>query len=204
MGNINIGKKGQSKPVWILIGVFLALIVGYTMMQVITKVQEVTHMELPKAGDLQNIVTKCWDWYQLSPDFNPEVIKDDSMRNIAKDAKDRGLLTEEDYANGHWVTACDCAVVLYYYSITPDKAISFDLAKNRFEKYAISDNNKICVNNPKDEICVKRNCHAVPRIIACCGHGEKAALLEFKKSAQLTGPYKCSDKFEGLTNGCAK
>lgn len=107
-------KKGSEQPVWILVAILLALIVGVMMYQFLTKGQQGrTFDEMLKtvdAGTSQLAVdTLCTNWKVSNWATPPADLGRVSLDYAAK----AGLLDETEWAAKEMLTVCDCAVYLY-------------------------------------------------------------------------------------------
>lgn len=107
-------KKGAEQPIWILVAILLALIVGVMMYQFLSKGQQgKTFDEMLKtvdAGTAQLAVDNlCTNWRSSNWKTEPSSLGQVSVDYAAK----VGLLDETEWAAHEILTVCDCAVYLH-------------------------------------------------------------------------------------------
>ncbi len=111
-------KKGAEQPIWILVAILLALIVGVMMYQFLNKGQQAdTFNTMLKTVDAETaklaIDSICTNWRSSNWKTPPSDLGAVSVDYAAK----MGLLTEDEWTamltTGNPITVCDCAVYLY-------------------------------------------------------------------------------------------
>ncbi len=107
-------KKGSEQPIWILVAILLALIVGVMMYQFLQKGQQTSTfnnmLETINIGTAQfSIDNLCSNWRSSNWQTPPSTLGTVSVDYAAK----VGILDEDEWATGAMMTVCDCAVYLY-------------------------------------------------------------------------------------------
>lgn len=107
-------RKGAEQPIWILVAILLALIVGVMMYQFLQKGQEgktfeAMLAEVDKGTAMFAIDNLCTTWKNNNWATEPADIEKVSI-DYAGAAE---LLTKAEWKNLEILTACDCAVYLY-------------------------------------------------------------------------------------------
>lgn len=107
-------KKGAEQPIWILVAILLALIVGVIMYQFLQKGQQTSTfddmLETIDVGTAQfSVDNLCLNWRSTNWQTPPSALGPISVDYAAK----VGILTKTEWATGTMMTVCDCAVYLY-------------------------------------------------------------------------------------------
>lgn len=107
-------RKGSEQPIWILVAILLALIVGVLMYQFIQKGQQASTfnkmLETVDIGTAQfSVDNLCTNWRSSNWRTPPSNLGTVSVDYAAK----VGILDEAEWAAGEMMTVCDCAVYLY-------------------------------------------------------------------------------------------
>lgn len=107
--------KGQGRPIWILVTLLLALVVGVSMYQLIGKTESqktfddmLANVDAQSATNSLNIICSSWEGTSYAGSLS------DNERETLRDAAAfRGWLTEEEWEDEEDFSECDCAMWLY-------------------------------------------------------------------------------------------
>ncbi len=107
-------RKGAEQPIWILVAILLALIVGVMMYQFLNKgTQGQTFDEMMRTVDTGTaqlaVDALCTNWHNSHWVTEPADLERVSVNYGAK----IGILTQTEWEAKELMTACDCAVYLY-------------------------------------------------------------------------------------------
>ncbi len=107
-------RKGAEQPIWILVAILLALIVGVMMYQFLNKgTQGQTFDEMMRQVDTGTaqlaVDSLCTNWYNSHWVTEPADLERVSVNYGAK----IGILTQAEWEAKNIMSACDCAVYLY-------------------------------------------------------------------------------------------
>ena len=107
--------KGQGRPIWIMVTLLLAMVVGITMYQIIQKTQsQKTFEDMMKeinvgTADVQ-LHDICERW--RSNGYVAGVSTDD-LEKASAYAVVLGYFTEEEFNMGERISPCDCSIYLF-------------------------------------------------------------------------------------------
>ncbi len=107
--------KGQGRPIWILVTLLLALVVGVSMYQLIGKTEsQKTFDEMFQRIDSQSATNSlnsiCSSWEDTSFAARLSASEEETLRDSAAF---RGWLTKEEWEDEEDFTECDCAMWLF-------------------------------------------------------------------------------------------
>ncbi len=106
--------KGTDQPIWILVAILLALVVGVAMYQMMGKANLEEFDDIIKNTDESTaqitIESFCLNSYRSKWTNNPT---EKRLEDITKSAVSLGWISREEWDNYAKFTNCDCAVYLY-------------------------------------------------------------------------------------------
>ncbi len=127
--------RGQAgRPIWIMITLLLALLVGIMMYQLLQKTRATKTFEDWQreigAGQAEILLTQiCERWYENSFKFG--VTRTD-IEKATVAAVELGYFTREEWDDGERLSPCDCVVYLYKKGRVPEYE-----AKNFVDQYML-------------------------------------------------------------------
>jgi hypothetical protein len=105
--------KAQAQPIWILIGLLLAMIIGIMMYQLVGgALQQGTYDQM--VGDIDmdtakmQLTTKCSSWKKSSWAIPPT-----DMQLLADYAAKLNILSKSEWDRRELFSSCDCSMYLY-------------------------------------------------------------------------------------------
>ncbi len=106
-------KRAQSQPIWILIGLLLAMIIGIMMYQMVSRAGSSGGFEdLMKridAGTARVQLTEaCSDWKRTSWSIPPS-----DLDQLSDYAAVEGILNQAEYNRHETISKCDCSMYLF-------------------------------------------------------------------------------------------
>ena len=145
MGGRNFLRKAQAQPIWILIGLLLAMIIGILMYQIVGgALQKSTFDDIMSGIDegtaRVQITDGCKAWSDSSWTIPPS-----NLKSISDYAARMNLLTRTEWERKETFSKCDCGVYLYVTDIISrsvaervyDPEICHDWANTQAEELGI-------------------------------------------------------------------
>lgn len=107
--------KGQGRPIWILVTLLLALVVGVSMYQLIGKTQsqqtfDEMFAQIDSESAINSLNSICRSWEETSFAVGLSESERETLRDVAAV---KGWMTSEEWNDDEDFSECDCSLWLY-------------------------------------------------------------------------------------------
>ena len=140
-------RKGAEQPIWLMVAMLLALVIGISMYQLISKTQSASTFDDMQKGIEEGTATSTLDTICSSwKASNWAMVPSDLALRSTQAAVKKNLLNKEEYENGDSINLCDCAVYLY----------AMKSGVTREELFRVVNATKYKADSPKDSDMMKK------------------------------------------------